>query len=128
MSEKMNAYEKMLQDGSAFKEVDMTMNTGPNLDEAQGAGNSLGERVDNTQEQKEQVQDLHTDFTHFDNHMEERINSLRNKMKNGEVQVKSKVGKLMTPTQKRIVELEKRINKLEEVMLLIMETHEQLLE
>lgn len=107
-----DAYSKMLEDGSAFKEVDMSMHTEPNLAEAQGVGRGLGDKKKSNE---------HTDYTKFDNHMEERMQSLRDKM-NGKSTVKTNVDE-----SKEILLLKKRIKKIEEALILIMKTHEELL-
>jgi hypothetical protein len=127
MSE-ISAYEKMLQDGTAFKEVDMTMHSEPNLMEAQGASSRS---IDNEEliypNKDEGIGERRQDnFEEFDSVMEQRISNLRRKM-NGEGS-EIKVGKLMTPTQKEIASLKKRIAKLEEALIVIMQTQEQLFE
>jgi len=135
MENTINAYEKMLQDGSANKVVDMTMDTKPDLGEAIGKtsktsnmnSSPLGEATQN------QVNDrnvyIEDNYSAFDDHMESRINALRNKIKgNVSESGMSKVGKLMTPAQKEIQILKERISKLENVMIMIMETQAQLFE
>lgn len=124
MSE-MSAYEKMLQSGAAFKKIDMTQHTMPSLAEASGGNRGIGEQVEsnvNVQTEEERSDD----FEEFDSVMEQRISSLRNKMNGGKGT--PNVGKLMTPTQKEITLLKKRIEKLEEALIVIMQTQEQLFE
>lgn len=123
------AYEKMLKDGSAFKEIDMTQHMEPNVSDAIGGGGSaitktMGERTE-IENVKEEISPR-DNFDEFDSVMEQRIQSLRAKMK-GEGREVKKVGRLMTPTQKEILALKKRISKLEEALMIVMETHEQLL-
>lgn len=126
----ISAYEKMLKDGSAFKEVDMTMHTEPSIAAAEGG---LGERVDEQDIGTRDVQpvrdensfiDEHTDFTAHDTEMERRIASLRNKM-NGNPTNES--GTRAGNPNAEIVSLKKRVAKLEEALILIMKTHEKLL-
>jgi hypothetical protein len=129
----ISAYEKMLQDGRAFKEVDMTMHTQPDLGEATGSretrtetqthhisDNPMGEPLE---EYENKINDGDADFTHFDSVMEQRMSSLRSKMDNSGVR---RTGKLKTPKQE-IAALKNRVAKLEEALVLVMETHEQLL-
>lgn len=118
----INAYEKMLKDGTAFKKVDMTMHTEPDIAVAAGerkesielTRNPLGERVDEMDDGS---------YTEFDSMMEQRINSLRNKMggaRSGGVSGNKS-------TQQEILSLKKRVKQLEEALMLVMETHEKLL-
>lgn len=129
----ISAYEKMLQDGSAYKEVDMTMHTQPDVSEASGAretretethhisDNPMGEPLEEYEDNR--INNGDADFTHFDSVMEQRMNSLRSKMDAGGVK---RTGKLKTPKQE-IAALKNRVAKLEEALVLVMETHEQLL-
>jgi len=120
------AYRKMLEDGSAFKEVDMTMHTEPDIMEAQGVGNNLGERVEDNSSNAVQENERNDNYEEFDSAMEERINNLKSKIKNGGKITTT--GTLKTPTQKKIMALEKRVQKLEEALMLVMETQSQLFE
>ena len=114
-----SAYEKMLEDGSANRKVDMSMVVEPDVGTAEG----LGDKVNETAQprQPEQEQDNHTDYTEHDSHIQGRIDSLRTKM-NG---VKSK--KVRNNEAREIASLKKRVEKLEEALMLVMETHEKLL-
>ena len=116
----ISAYEQMLKDGTAFKEVDMTMHSEPDVSIASG---SLGDRINESQPKNEIIEDEYTDYSHFDDHMEQRIQSLRNKMKDRG----SSSRKTSMNESKEITSLKKRVAKLEEAMMLIMETHEKLL-
>lgn len=123
----ISAYEQMLKDGTAFKEVDMTMHTEPDVAMADGG---LGERVDEQDigtRDRQPVQDEnsfideHTDFSAHDTEMERRIKSLRNKMKGNPTNENT------GNSNAEIVSLKKRVAKLEEALILIMKTHEKLL-
>lgn len=126
----ISAYEKMLKDGTAFKEVDMTMHTEPSVAMAEGG---LGERV-NEQDigtrdvrpavDEESFIDENTDFSAHDDFMQQRIDSLRRKM--GKTNESGTRGN-PSNTNKEIISLKKRVAKLEEALMLIMETHEKLL-
>jgi hypothetical protein len=139
MSEEMentiSAYEKMLQDGSANKFVDMTMSAEPDLGEALGKtsktsnmnSSPLGEATQNQINNKNDY--IEDNYAAFDNHMESRINALRNKMKGGVSESgMNKVGKLMTPAQKEIQALKARVTQLEKVCMTLMQVQEQLLD
>ena len=121
----IDAYQQMLEDGSAFKEVDMTMQTEPDLTEAQGA-----EVIDNTkseplgQKVKSPEHEYFNDYSEHDSVMEQRIAKLRQK---AGLKSTKKVGKIVSSKQE-IKALKKRVALLEEAMQLVMETHEQLLE
>jgi predicted nucleic acid-binding Zn-ribbon protein len=117
-----SAYEKMLEDGTAFKEVDMSMMTEPNVEQITGLGEEVVVPKERKQEQDpDRFIDEHTDFSHLDNAMEQRMNSLRAKMGG----VKSK--KVRENESREIALLKKRVEKLEEALMLVMETHEKLL-
>lgn len=124
----INAYEKMLKDGTAFKEVDVTMHTEPNIAEIDGLGDRINEQPKevNLEERRnsDSFIDENTDYSDFDDHMQQRINSLRNKMGKGKKQTNERVS---NNTEKEIAILKRRIKKIEEAMMLIMETHEKIL-
>lgn len=123
MSKELSAYEKMLNNGTAFKEVDMTQSMEPSLADIQETSNGLGER--NMEEKLKEEIKQHNDYRDFDSVMEQRVANLRNKIKNP---MTNKIGKIVTPTQKEIIALKERIKKLEEIVMIIMQTQEQLLE
>jgi hypothetical protein len=133
MDDTISAYEKMCENGTAFKKIDMTMSNEPDLGEAMGKkvtsnvnSSPLGEANMN---QMNNVQEDYTDYSEFDNHMESRINALRNKMKGGISESgMNKVGKLMTPAQKEIQALKARVAKLEEALIIVMEAQAQIFE
>lgn len=128
----ISAYEQMLKDGSAFKQVDMTMHSQPDIAEATGSrgGEPINTQIsDNPMGQPldEQYDDgggyrNNDQYTEFDSVMEQRMNSLRNK-------IRGKSGGTSTsPNQNReIASLKKRVARLEEALALVMETHEKLL-
>lgn len=127
MSKEQSAYEKMLQSGEAFKEVDMTMPMEPNLAEVQG----MGEKIDNSNNIVEQTPAQSgpvSDYSHFDSVMEERVNNLKNKMNGGKVTVSKNIGRIKTPAMKEIESLKKRIEKLEEALIMVMDVQQQLFE
>lgn len=123
MSE-ISAYQKMLKDGTAFKKIDMNKIQNQQYAQASiGAGNEensmpLGEPAPIMENSN--LEEDNTDWSAVDNAMQKRINSLRSKMDS------------VTKTQiiresEEIVKLKKRIEKLEEAMILIMETHEKMI-
>lgn len=120
----ISAYEQMLKDGTAFKEVDLTMHTQPDVSEATGA---RGEPINTQISDNPMGQPLNDDgddapYSEFDSVMEQRMNSLRSK-------IRGKSGGTSTsPNQNReITSLKKRVARLEEALSLVMETHEKLL-
>jgi hypothetical protein len=116
-----NAYEQMLKDGTAFKEVDMSMMVEPDVSMAQG---SLGDKIETPSKPKEEpVNERNDDYTEHDNYMQQRINSLRAKMKGGG-RVNESGNSNMA---KEVMALKKRVQKLEEALMLVMETHEKIL-
>jgi hypothetical protein len=123
----IDAYQKMLNDGTAFKEVDTAMLTEPSITEAGGTRGEedtpeqpLGEKVETPEHE------YHSDYTNHDSIMEQRINSLRQKASSGGSGGGG--GELVKKGKSRLVLLEKKVEQLETAMILIMETHEQLLE
>jgi len=120
-----SAYEKMLEDGSANKKVDMSMLVEPDVTTIEGLGDQIEKPVQ--QQPKEEVNDDtdYTDYSEHDNYMEQRINSLRKKM-NEKKGIKTG-GTLKTKTSREIDALKKRVEKLEEALMLVMETHENLI-
>ena len=123
----ISAYQKMLEDGTAFKEVDLTMHDRPDMSVATGnkqdapigiSENPLGDVVN-------EHEDNVNNYTEFDSAMEQRINSLRNKMDGGGVRKTG--GTIAKSPQQEIISLKKRVKKLEEALMLVMETHEKLL-
>ena len=123
-----SAYERMLADGSAFREVDMSMMTEPNVEIAKGA--PLGDRVNETAQPRQgrdtppEDYEHHTDYTEHDSYIQDRINRLRAKMKGGRVNE----GGGASNTSKELLKLKKRVEKLEEALMIVMETHEKLLD
>lgn len=116
-----NAYEKMLQNGSAFKQVDMTMSTKPNMMEAQGVGENINDLGKQVKKETKETKDDFTDYTEFDNIMESKVQALKNKMK-------GKKTNQPINESKEITSLKKRVKRLEEAMMVIMETHSKLVE
>ena len=113
----INAYEKMLQDGSAFREIDTTMHTNPSVSEASGtiSDNPLGDRVDNNNDNI-----VPDEYAEFDTVMEQRMNNLRQKAGMG--------GGNSGGGSNEIQSLKNRIKKLEEAITLVMETQTKLIE
>lgn len=131
MSE-VSAYEKMLQDGSAFKKIDMNKIAAQEYAKAGMSTGSGGGDIDiplgepAPMREDSNMEEDHTDWSAVDEAMERRVKSLRNKM-NGS-KGNTKIGKVMTPAQREIEALKKRVAKLEEALITIMEVHEQLFE
>lgn len=120
----IDAYQQMLQDGTAFKEVDTSMLTSPSMSEAEGAGagehiksEPLGDKIETPD-----GEEYHNDYSDYDSVMEQRINKFRQKTSG------AGTGKLERKGKSRLVMLEKKVAQLEQAMMLIMETHEQLLD
>ena len=122
-----SAYEKMLQDGSAFEQIDMRMNEQPDMG---GLGDVVTEKNNApvtkhpSLEPEEGLQEDNTDFSDIDRRMSERLNSLRNKVKGGGGTPQQPQ---MGNPQKELLKLKIRIAKIEEALMLVMETHEKLL-
>lgn len=123
MSE-LTAYEKMLNDGSAFKRIDMDrigrqMNAEATI--SAGAGGKdvstpLGDPKQVKEESNMEYDD--TDFSAIDEAMQRRMNSLR-----------SKIHEKKTGNENiEIAKLKKRVKRLEEALMVIMEVHSKLLE
>lgn len=120
-----SAYERMLEDGTAFKEVDMSMVVEPNISMAEG--NTLGDKIEKrpTTSNPEPVHETYTDYSEHDSYMKQRIDSLRSKMKGGK---STNEGVIMSSTKKELIALKKRVKEIEEALMLVMETHERLIE
>lgn len=122
----IDAYQQMLKDGTAFKEVDIGMLTEPDISEASGVAtrdvipeaNPLGDKVETPERQ------YHNDYSEYDSVMEQRINRLRQKTSGRN----TGTGTLERKGKSRLALLEKKVAQLEEALMLVMETHEQLLE
>lgn len=111
----ISAYEKMLQDGTAFKKVDTSMLSEPDLAVATGQINDspLGDPIAaNRSPSSPIVED--DGYGQFDSLMEKRMHELRasgNKHSNNE-----------------FLNLKKRVKRLEEAITLVMETQTKLIE
>jgi hypothetical protein len=117
MSE-ITAYEKMLKDGTAFKKVDMNKIANQMYAEA-GAGvvdKPLGEPA----QQNSNLQEDHTDWSAVDAAMEKRMNALKDKMHGGN-------NKNQVNESNEISKLKARVKRLEEALIVVMETQEKLL-
>jgi hypothetical protein len=119
----ISAYEKMLVDGTAFKEVDLTMHTQPDAADIEGMGASspLGEHEPINENDNNIVED--DGYGEFDSIMEQKMNKLRQKAGRGG----TSTGGGGNPS-KELMGLKKRVAKLEEAMILIMETQTTLIE
>jgi peptidoglycan hydrolase CwlO-like protein len=120
MSE-ISAYEKMLKDGTAFKKIDMNRIAAQLYSQAEGGlvDKPLGDPIKENQNQNSGLEEDHTDWSAVDEAMQRRMNALKEKMKGSE--------KKSTNELTEITKLKKRIEKLEEALMLVMETHEKLL-
>jgi len=120
----INAYDKMLKDGTAFKDVDMTMNSNPNMAEAQGIGVQetsapLGEVVNNGDDgDRDVVND--NDYSKFDSVMEQKMANLRNK-------AGMSSGRTNKTSNNEMEKLKRRVKKLEEALMLVIETQTKLI-
>jgi hypothetical protein len=123
MSE-ITAYEKMLKDGSAFKKIDMQRIQNQMYEGAGGAvekpepsmplGEPLGEESN--------LQEDHTDWSAVDEAMQRRMNALKNKARGGGASTKQPLNE-----SQEITKLKARVKRLEEALIIIMETQEKLL-
>lgn len=126
MSE-ISAYMKMFEDGSAFKKFDMDKIAIQQYAEANMSANADGKDVsaplgdiaqpNHKVNYNSGLEEDHTDWSVVDEAMQKRMNSLRAKMK----------GKTNQNESDEIAKLKKRIKRLEEALMLVMETHEKLL-
>lgn len=126
-----SAYEKMLEDGTANKKIDMSMMVEPDVSTIEGLGDQIEDqspfpRERQPEQEQEQEQFDHTDYSKHDSYIEQRISSLRNKM-NEKKGIKTSGGGALSKANREIASLKKRVEKLEEALMLIMETHENLL-
>lgn len=123
MSE-ITAYEKMLKNGSAFKKIDMQQITNQMYNQAEsgtgGMDMPLGDPV--TEESHSGLEEDHTDWSAVDAAMEKRMNALKEKMNNGGKKTKKPLNE-----SQEIAKLKKRIERLEEALMVIMETQEKLI-
>ena len=118
-------YEKMFEDGSAYKPIHITQPR-PSMAEAMGGGGRrtetpLGDRAENNQ----QIVDEQTgpDYTEFDNHMQERVNKMK-QMHNNNSNVNVQNNGY---SKKEFDRLEKRVEMLEQALSLVMETQKKLI-
>lgn len=125
------AYEKMLKDGSAFQQFDMKKIEAQKHKEASvavaGNGNvpsaPLGDPVDKSVSEETHNSNLNyddTDWSDVDAGMSRRMLSLKSK-------INERKAAVVNGENKRIVVLEKKVKKLEKALMLIMESHEQLM-
>jgi len=126
MSE-ITAYEKMLKDGSAFKKIDMQQITNKMYAQAEGGvdGGSkpeapLGDPVNETSH--DGLEEDHTDWSAIDAAMEKRMNALKEKARGGSTSIKEPLNE-----SQEITKLKARVKRLEEALIIIMETQEKLI-
>ncbi len=124
MSE-LTAYEKMLKDGSAFKKIDMQKITNQMYAQAEsGSGGMDMPLGDPVNEVTDEFED-HTDWSAVDEGMQRRMNALREKIdakKGGGASTKKPVSE-----SQEIKKLKARVKRLEEALMVVMETQEKLL-
>jgi hypothetical protein len=130
MSE-ITAYEKMLKDGSAFKKIDMQRITNQMYSAAEsGSGGAskpeapLGDPVNETSQNG--LEEDHTDWSAVDAAMEKRMNALKEKAKGGSTSTNTNTKKPLNESQE-ITKLKARVKRLEEALIVVMETQEKLL-
>lgn len=126
MSE-ISAYEKMLKDGSAFKKIDMQKITNQMYAQAEGGSGGMdmpvGEPVrEVTNESHSGLEEDHTDWSAVDEAMQRRMNSLKEKARGGGASTNQPLNE-----SNEIAKLKKRVKRLEEALMIIMETQEKLL-
>lgn len=119
MSE-ISAYEKMLKDGTAFKKIDMNRIAAQQYAQVESdlVDKPLGDPIKESIKENGLEED-HTDWSAVDEAMQRRMNALKEKMKGSE--------KKSTNELTEITKLKRRVEKLEEALMLVMETHEKLL-
>jgi hypothetical protein len=120
MSE-ITAYEKMLKDGSAFKKIDMNKiqnqmyaGAGGAIDEAKPLGEPAPQNTN--------LDEDHTDWSAVDEAMQRRMNALKNKMNGGGASTKQPLNE-----SQEITKLKARVKRLEEALMVVMQTQEKLL-
>lgn len=119
------AYEEMLKSGQAFKKIDMKK-IGRQLNAEATRGASINERnVENELLGEEvptnsKLEDDDTDWSDVDEGMQRRINSLKSKINDHKK-------KTFIKENTEIEKLKKRVATLEEALMLVMKTHEELL-
>lgn len=120
----LSAYEKMFEDGSAFKPIKIEQPK-PNVAEAQGKPSSkpIGEKV---QKNGQVEEERHDDYSQFDASMRKFVEAKKQKIKqksNGTVVENSSNTELVN----EIKSLKKRVKQLETALTLVMETQTKLL-
>jgi hypothetical protein len=132
MSE-ISAYEKMLEDGSAFKKIDMQRITNQMYSQAEGghAGGDipLGDPIkeQSTQYNSNGLEEDHTDWSAVDAAMEKRMDALREKITAKKGSRENTKASQLPSQEKEIKKLKMRVKRLEEALMIIMETQEKLL-
>jgi hypothetical protein len=104
----------------------MSMVVEPDVGIAQGT--PLGDAINETPKPHEHTKpevDDYTDYSAHDSYMKQRIDSLRSKMQGGKG---TNEGVIMSSTKKELIALKKRVKEIEEALMLVMETHERLME
>jgi len=121
MSE-ITAYEKMLKDGTANKKIDMNRIQNQLYAGAGGAVEEpLGDPI--TEENNDNgLEEDHTDWSAVDEAMQRRMNALKNKARGGGASTKQPLNE-----SQEITKLKARVKRLEEALMIIMETQEKLL-
>lgn len=112
-----SAYEKMFENGSAFKKIDMPMVLNDPSNNPEAATMPLGEEV----KPKPTKEEPEPDFSEVDRRMQERLKSRINSLKE-----KTGVSK-DTDVIREMNKLKQRVKTLEEALSLVMETQEKLL-
>lgn len=113
----ISAYEKMLQDGTAFKEIDTSMVTEPDMAVATGAlnDNPLGDPINDSINNRRSSNIVEDDgYGEFDSIMEKKMHELRMSGKKH--------------SSNEFVSLKKRVKRLEEAMTLVMDSQTKLIE
>ena len=110
-----SAYEKMFEDGSAYKKINMPMVLNePNMNEVEGK--PLGEAIKKSSKTVEPEPE--EDFSDVDRRMQERLKARMSSLK-GKTQD--------TDMVKEMNSLKQRVKTLEEALSLVMETQEKIL-
>ena len=117
------AYNKMFEDGTAFKPIHISQPS-PSMTEAGGSGDSpdnyIGEKLErDTTNQPDKPDKPEPDYSEFDSIMEQRVNNLRN----GGGDSNNSGG---TNTNE-INDLKSRVNLLEQALSLVMEQQKPLI-
>lgn len=111
------AYQKMLENGSANKKINMTQYTEPDVQDALGKNNGDGR---NTLGERIEKQNIQSDYTEFDNTMREKVENLKSKVNGNENNIPMNSNINNVNEQNDVIKLKNEISYLKEVIMMIM--------